>query len=125
MFFLGSDWKFLALVCGLESTTCQYACIWCKCPKQQRFDMTMCWSITNVTKGARTVHEIQEMSKLSKKSKLHCNCAREPIFPMHHVVIDSLHLLLRISDVIINLLIRDLRILDGIDSSKTNIKKPF
>ena len=125
VFFLGGDWKFLAMVCGLESATCEYACLWCKCPKRQRFDMTMCWSITDVGKGARTINEIQEKSKLSKASKQRFNCCRHPIFPfipMQHVVIDSLHLFLRISDVLINLLIRDLRILDGIDSSQTNIK---
>ena len=125
VFFLGGDWKFLAMVCGLESATCEYACIWCKCPKRQRFDMTMCWSITDVAKGARTINEIQQKSKLSKASKLRYNCCRQPIFPfipMHRVVIDSLHLFLRISDVLINLLIRDLRILDGIDSGETNSK---
>ena len=36
---------------------------------------------------------------------------------MDRVVIDSLHLFLRISDVLTNLLIRDIRILDGIEAS--------
>ena len=36
-----------------------------------------------------------------------------PFIPIHHVIIDSLHLFLRISDVLINLLIWDLRMLDG------------
>jgi len=31
--FLGGDCKFLATVCGLESTISTYPCIWCKCPK--------------------------------------------------------------------------------------------
>jgi len=35
-------------------------------------------------------------------------------FPMHCVVIDS-HLFVRIADVLINLLIRDLKIVDGIE----------
>ena len=87
--------------------------------KQQRCDMTMCWSVTDVTKGARTINEIQEKAKLSKASKLRYNCCRQPIFPfipMHRVVSDSLHLFLRISRI---LLIRDLRILDGIYSAGT------
>jgi len=31
-FFLGTDWKFLALVVGIESASAIYSCIWCTCP---------------------------------------------------------------------------------------------
>lgn len=111
------------MVCGLESATSEYPCIRCKCSKQQRSDMTLSWSLTDVAKGARTIEEIKEKSKLGKTSKSRFNCRREPIFPfipLHRVVIDSLHLFLRIADVLINLLIRDLRILDGIEKA-TNV----
>jgi len=30
-FFLGADWKFLALIVGIEAATVKYFCIWCKC----------------------------------------------------------------------------------------------
>ena len=46
------------------------------------------------------------------------SCCQKPIFPfipIKRVVIDSLHLFLRIADVLINLLIRDLGIKDGIN----------
>ena len=112
-FFLGGDWKFLATVCGLEAATSDHACIWCKCPKLQRSDMTKTWSITDKNQGARTIEEIAEKSKLGKSSKYRFNCSRKPIFsfiPLQRVVIDSLHLFLRISDVLINLLIRDLMV---------------
>ena len=33
IWFLGGDWKFLALSCGIESATCNHARIWCKCSK--------------------------------------------------------------------------------------------
>ena len=52
------------------------------------------------------------------------NCCEEPIFciiPIDHVIIDTLHLFLQISDVLINLLIRDLHILDGIEKSTTTL----
>ena len=117
---LGGDWKFLALVCGLESATSQYACIWCKCPKDKRWDMGLVWSLDDPEKGGRTVEEITDKSKLAKTSKNRFNCCRIPLFPfilLQRVVIDSLHLFLRISDVLINLLIRDIRILDGIDKA--------
>ena len=42
-----------------------------------------------------------------------------PFIPIHHVIIDTLHLFLRISDVLINLLIRDIRILDGQNKDNT------
>ena len=36
---------------------------------------------------------------------------------MEQVIIDSLYLFLRISDVLINLLIRDIRVIDGIEKA--------
>jgi hypothetical protein len=117
--FLGGDWKFLACVCGLECATSRYACIWCKCPKEKRWDMGVTWSLTDPEKGARTVREISDKSKLAKSSK-RFNCSRVlmlPFIPLQRVVIDSLHLFLRIADVLINLLIRDIRTLDGINKA--------
>ena len=121
-FYLGGDWKFLALVCGLESATSDHACIWCKCPKKQRHDMGLTWSLLP-DKGGRTVEEISEKSKLSKSSKNRFNCSRPPLFsfiPLRRVVIDSLHLFLRIADVLINNLIRDLRTLDGVEKAASS-----
>ena len=117
-YYLGGDWKFLAVVCGLESATCEHSCIWCKCPKGKRWDMSLEWSLTDSNKGARTTDEIAAKSELAKTSKLRFNCCRPPLFsfiPMSRVVIDSLHLFLRFADVLINLLIKDLRTLDGVN----------
>ena len=94
-FFLGGDWKFLATVNGLESANADFACIWCKCAKTQRFDMSLQWSINDATKGARTIEEISKKAKLPKRSKDRYSCCREPIFPfipIDRVVIDTLHL---------------------------------
>lgn len=30
--FLGGDWKFLAIVCGIDAAHSQHFCVWCKCP---------------------------------------------------------------------------------------------
>lgn len=89
-------------MCGLESATLE-------------------WSLTDTTKGARTIEEIAEKAKLSKTNKQRYNCCRKPVFPfipLQRVVIDSLHLYLRISDVLINLLIQDLRVSDGIKKAQ-------
>lgn len=72
--------------------------------------MSLEWSLTDRKKGVRTITEIAELAKLGKSSKRRYNCSRSPI-------IDSLHLFFRISDVLINLLIRDLRFIDGLEKA--------
>ena len=49
---------------------------------------------------------------------------RQPVFPyipVDHIIPDTLHLFLRVTDVLINLLIRDLRCLDALKNSKSNL----
>ena len=52
--------KFLATVCGIEAASAEYSCIWCKCPKGQRSDMELQWSISDPLNGARTIEEIKK-----------------------------------------------------------------
>lgn len=121
--YLGGDMKFLAMVCGIDAANCVHACIWCKCPKLERWDMNQEWSITDTTKGARSIEEI---ASLASKKQDKFNCSREPLFPfipIHRVIIDTLHLFLRISDMLINLLIRDLRTADAIIRTRSNDDK--
>ena len=70
IWFLGGDWKFLSTVCDLDSANAEHACILFKCPKDNRFNMTLQWSISDSSEGARTTQEISEKAKLPKKSKL-------------------------------------------------------
>lgn len=56
-YYLGGDWKFLAMATGIDSATSKHACIWCKCPALERYDCTQEWSISDVSKGARTIEE--------------------------------------------------------------------
>ena len=110
-YFLGGDWKFLALVCGIGRANEDYACIWCKCPKAQRWNTNKQWNIT------RTIEDIC-LCAASRKF----NCKAKPLFyfiPMDHVVIDNLHMFLRISDVLIDLFIRELKRCDAVDKKKT------
>ena len=119
-YFLGGDWKFLALVCGIESASSNHACIWCKCSKIERWDMSITWSLMDSRKGGE---EITQKAKLPKSNKKCHNCSRAPLFsfiPLNRVVIDSLHLFLRIADVLINLLIRDLWTLDAATPNQCN-----
>lgn len=59
------------------------------------------WSAFDVSKGARTIDEIEKCSKLSKAKCF--SCCEIPIFkfvPIDHVIIDTLHLFLRVSDLL-------------------------
>ncbi|MCG8627032.1 MAG: hypothetical protein MJE68_34160, partial [Proteobacteria bacterium] len=117
-FYLGADWKFLAMACGLDAANSKYACIWCTCYKDDRYKVDKEWSITDVEKGARTITSIISASKLPTKSPRRFNCSRTPLFqaiPIYRVIIDNLHLFLRITDNLINLLITELHRMDGIE----------
>ena len=110
----------MALCVGIDAANATYACIWCKCPTCDRHDIKKTWSITNPDKGARSIEEIQNCAQKSKKSDEKYNCSREPILsiPLDHTVPDILHLFLRIADVLINLLILELRRLDSVKKVK-------
>ena len=115
-YFLGGDWKFLACVCGLGAANQDYACIWCKCPRNQRYDTSKTWSLTDKLYGARSCGEITKHSKTTTY-----NCKSTPLFdfiPIDHVIIDTLHLFLRVSDNLFELLIKELRRQDAIDKVK-------
>lgn len=51
-YYLGGDWKFLAMVTEIDSASCEYACIWCKCPTLERHIMDEKWSISDIKCGA-------------------------------------------------------------------------
>ena len=117
-FYLGADWKFLAMACGIDAANSTHACVWCTCSKDDRHKLSKEWSICDQSKGARTVQSITDALKLPARSKQKFNCSKVPLFPMvpmERVVIDNLHLFLRVADNLINLLILDLCRIDGIE----------
>lgn len=65
-YFLGGDLKFLTIVCGIEAANAKYACVWYKCSNSDRWGMSKDWSAFDVSKGARTIDEIEKCSKLLK-----------------------------------------------------------
>ena len=123
-YFFCSDLKFLAIACGIESANATYSCIWCKCPSTKRHDMSKKWSITDTDKGAQTIEEILACYLKSKSKRF--GCINPPLFPMipiDHNIPDVLHLFLRITDVLFNLLITDIRRHDGITQASTSSTK--
>ena len=115
-YFLGGDWKFLVCVCGIGGANANYACIWCTCPKIERHNMEKSWSVLDPDLGARTLEKIEKFARTKKY-----NCNHAPLFsfiPISHVIIDTLHLYLRITDNLIELLIRELKRADAIEKKK-------
>ena len=55
-------------VCGIDSATATYSCIWCTCSKSERH-LDKQWSIVDEECGAWTVKGIKEAAALSKGSK--------------------------------------------------------
>ena len=108
-YFLCSDLKFLAIVCGIEAANSTYACVWCKCPAAERYDMEKMWSVSEADQGARSVI----LNRRSNALIVHIHHFSQ-LFPSH-VVPDILHLYLRVTDVLFNLLILEIRRLDGIE----------
>ena len=116
-YFLGGDWKFLATITGIDSASANYACIWCKCPALERHNSKIKWSICESKFGART---IEENIELASKRKKEFNVTHLPIFPkipLTNIVVDNLHMFLRVADVLIDLLIGALRTLDRLKES--------
>ena len=72
--------------------------------------------MTDKTKGATSIEDISKCAGLKRKDTKY-NCSHVPIFefiPLTRVVPDRLHLFLRISDQLINQLIKDLKTEDNI-----------
>ena len=105
-FFLGGDYKFLLLILGLKSATCNHSCIWCKIHKDMKWDMTYDLNHYNSTPLKCTLAEIREMT--ARKKDNYC-CKYPPLLniDLDHVILDELHLMLRVVDVLIDNLLED------------------
>ena len=122
-YFLGGDWKFLAKVCGIGQAYQNIACIWCLYAKNLRHDVEKNWLLNDDDPHnlSRTVELITRDSKSRKN-----NCQHEPLFEfiaMDHVIINSLHLFLRISDAQTLEKLHLLKIAERPLGRKTSIKK--
>ena len=102
---------------GIDSASSTYACIWCKCSAGERWDTSKQWSLDNPAEdGSRTIEENLAISALPQ-TKRKFNVSNPPLFPtipLSRVVIDNLHLFLRVSDVLIDLLVEDAMRLDSL-----------
>ena len=100
---------------GIDSATSTYACIWCHCPAQECHLSSANWSITSTDEGARSIEESIQIATSKRKQY---NVSHVPIFktiPLTRVVVDNLHMFLRVADTLIDLLIHALLTLDRVN----------
>ena len=102
--YLGGDYKFLLMVLGMAGATSNHACIYCRVHSNERGDMAkpedFYWDD----------HVVRSMSDISKHAQSNSyGCRSEPLvkLPLTHVVMDELHMMLRITDRLLSNLIED------------------
>ena len=107
-FFLGGDYKFILLMMGLKGATSHYACVWCKIHKDNRWDTKFDLQYYQSPELKRTLEEMTQLAMKKKQENKYC-CEHVPLLhiELDHVILDELHLLLRILDVLIENLVRD------------------
>lgn len=98
--------KFLLTALGLNCANAKYACLYCKIERANRSDMSKSELYYYEDK---TVRSPEEISKLCKRSHSNYGCINPPLLniDLDHVVIDELHLMMRICDVLLRNLIED------------------
>ena len=121
VFYYSGDWKMLAHSLGIQSANSKYPCVWCKCCKDDFADKSLEWSITDPAKGARSHEDLIKVVQLPNNSKtVKYGYDKLPLFkdiiPINRYMIDMLHLFLRISDTLINLLVKDCTLFDKFES---------
>ena len=85
----------MLMIISLKGATSDYACVWYKIHKIQRWDMTKDLDFYNSGELKRTSQEIRYFHG----SKTFC-CIHPPLFniELDHVVLDELYLMMRITD---------------------------
>ena len=97
--YLGGDYKFLLMMTGLSNATSDHACLWCKVHKLERWDMTKELEFYNSPPMARSLAEILKFASSPKSAKRY-SCVRDPLLniELDHIIIDELHLMMRVTD---------------------------
>jgi len=121
--FVGGDMKFLQLLLGLGGSTGNFACSWCKVHKDERFNVSKPWDFYHSTEMFRSVKEI---NLLSCQSKNQFGVKHKPLLSVdiNHFVPDELHLMLRITDILLRNVIDDCKNKDNIRKDIVNSGNP-
>ena len=113
--FLGGDMKFLLTMLGMNAANAKYACIYCKVEKSSRHDMSKGELFYCQHEMKKT---IDEMVKLCTKKVSNYGSVHPPLLnvDLDHIVVDELHLMMRIVDVLLRNLIENAVNLDQKES---------
>lgn len=103
----GGDMKFLLCILGLNAANATYSCMYCKIRKTDRWITQKSQKFYESIRLRRTLDELKK--KVGQYGVIH-----PPLFdvPLDFVVIDELHLLLRIMDILIANLINEAEQID-------------
>lgn len=134
--FLGGDMKFILMVLGLSGATATHACPWCKVHKNRRHSTEYMTEHYNSPPVARSIEELANNKpvqvdhvsvtdgKPTARNKY--GQKQKPLvhIPLTHVVLDELHLMLRVTDVLTNALVRDAMTKDKLAGNKKVLEGP-
>ena len=111
--YIGGDLKFLLKFAGLNEAKSNYPCLYCTCKKDQFWDHTKKWSIIDIKLGARSFSECERLCSL-KKVDDRKGYVEKPLSQIEYFryIIDILHMFLRISDLLYNLLFIEIQVLE-------------
>ena len=99
----------------MNSATADYACLWCKIFKEERWDTSKPSDYYNKEPLKRTLEEIKRLCPWSKDNY---GCINEPLLNIpltNNVIADELHLLLRITDKLLENIIDEVLEKDAIN----------
>ncbi|KAJ7380565.1 hypothetical protein OS493_009032 [Desmophyllum pertusum] len=90
-FYLGGDYKFLLIAMGMKAATSNNSCVWCKIFKNER---------VNLSHSCEYFQTAEMIRKIDEAWSTQPGCHSQPFFniPLENVILDELHLMLRITD---------------------------
>lgn len=108
--FLGGDCKFLLMVMGLSGATSTHACLWCLIHKLDRWDTSKPLDHYTLGEMKRTLDHIKSMLPPKKYSVIN-----KPLFniELDHIILDELHLMMRVTDRLTENIITEVMERDG------------
>ena len=95
--YFSSDWKFLAICLGMKAANAQHFCPWCNCSKDK------------INTKSKTINKSMDDIKINY-NRINGH-TKEPLFhmiPLKNWVCDELHIFLRITDRLWELMLSDL-----------------
>jgi hypothetical protein len=110
----------LQILLGLGGSTGDFACPWCKVHKNDRHDLTKHWNFYHSSDLFRSYEEICFLAGQSKNT---FGVKHKPLLKVNidHFIADELHLMLRITDILLRNVILDCKDKDDLDKNENKL----